>query len=406
MTTNPFGQDPTAQEDLSDFTDDDQGRFNGIPGFPEVWKDTSTGKSYLVYYPESGPQPPVPLLFVIETDEELESLFGDKDPVYDRELNSWQIMAAGSVMFGEMASIDRYNSSGQLIKDPWAGFTSRMERAMEQMPWLAEDSEVFAIVAGAYLEGRAVEDWELEDTEYFQSHSGSERDAMRLQLGDPEGYKDQHDKYATLAYDELAKYGLEPQDEVVQWLANQYNSGVWTLEKMRAQVQAYVGRGGAEEIDKDFTDFLSQGSITAGEATSHIQDVRDLYSMWLGPAYPPDDASITRWASMFDSDQPGGRAALEDFLRQQRLILFPKYENENATYRDIAAPWRSFTEREWGVPVDDTDSAFQKILQANDPVEAQKMARTVGSERGYAAVVESMVAEIEQGMRSGIRGAV
>jgi hypothetical protein len=404
--TAPFGQDPTPQEDLADFTDDDSSRFNGIPGFPEVWKDSASGKSYLVFYPESGPQPPVPLLFIIDTEEELESLFGDKDVVYDRELNPWQIQASGAVLFGEMASIDRYNSSGQLIQDPWAGFTSRMERSMSQMPWLAEDAEVFAIVAGAYLEGRPIEDWELEDTDYFQSHSGAEREAMRLQLSDPVGYQDRNDKYATSIYDELASYGLDPQDEVVQWLANEYNSGMWTWEKTQAQIQAYLGRGGAEELDTGFSDWLSSEELKPGEATSHVQDVRDLYKEWLGPAYPPDDASITRWASMFDNDQSGGRAALEDFLRQQRLVLFPAYENENATYRDISAPWRSFTEREWGVPVDETDVEFQKIVQMNDPVEAQKKARTVGSDRGYEAVVASMVSDIEQGMRSGVRGAV
>ena len=406
--TTSTSSDPTGKTEsgLSDFTDDEQTRFNGLPGEPQIWKDADTGVYYVVYFPESGPQPPVPLLFEIATEEELKSLFGDKKPVADKELSEEDMLKAGAVYFGEMASIDRYNAQGELIRDPWAGFTSRMERAMEQMPWLAEDPQVFAIVAGAYLEGRELEDWELEGTNYYDTHSKAERDAMRLQLSDPEGYKDRGANYVTSVYDEVSKYGIDPHDDVVAWIAEKYNSGMWTWSQAQEQIQAYAGRGGSVELDADFNAFLKEGEHEVGGATSDIGTVKDMFEEWLGPAFPPDDAAISKWASLMASNPAGGRDALTEHLRSQRLVLFPAYENENATYADISAPWKSYTANIWGVPIDEKDPVFQSIIQLNDPVEAQKQARTAGSERGYARVVKTMQSDLERSMRSGVRGAV
>lgn len=408
-TTVPPSTDPTpgsTTDGPTDYTDAEQTRFNGIPGKPEVWQDSEDKTWYLVYFPESGPQPPVPILFEISTDEELKSLFGDKTPVADKTLSQQDMMDVGSVFFGEMASIDRYNALGELIEDPWAGFTSRMERAMEQMPWLAEDPEVFAIVAGAYLEGRELEEWELENTEYFQSHSKAQRSSMRLQLSDPEGYKDRAGQYSTSIYDEVASYGIDPNDSVVAWVTQKYNSGDWTWDQAQEQIQTYVGRGGSQELDADFGLFLTQGGMKVGHATSGTATVLDMFDEWLGPAFPPDADAISKWASLMASDLEGGRDALEQHLRTQRKVLFPAYEDENATYRDIAAPWKSYVTNIWGTVIDELDPAFQSIVQMNDPEKAQIKAREVGSERGYARIVESMSADIQRAMRSGVRGAV
>ena len=91
-------------------------------------------------------------------------------------------------------------------------------------------------------------------------------------------------------------------------------------------------------------------------------------------------------------------------LREQRKALFPNYQNENLTYEQIAAPWRAYTQGIWGVPVDDTDPEFQRIVQMNDAVGAQAHARSIGSDRGYAAIVNDMRRELEAGMRQGVRG--
>jgi len=58
------------------------------------------------------------------------------------------------------------------------------------------------------------------------------------------------------------------------------------------------------------------------------------------------------------------------------------------------------------VPVDETDEKFQEIVQMNDPVEASKMARSIGFERGYDKVVNEMTAGIGSGMNKNVRGAV
>jgi hypothetical protein len=401
-STDTTGDGPDGP---ADYTDNEATRFNGLPGKPEVWKDED-GTWYVVYFPESGPQPPVPLLFEISTDEELKSLFGNKDPVADKTLTAEELTASGAVPFGEMASIDRYNASNELIDDPWAGFTSRMERAMESMPWLAEDPEVFALVAGAYLEGRELEAWELEQTDYYQSHSKGERDAMRLQLSDPQGYADRQDAYESTIYDEVAKFGIDPNADIVNYIAKQYNSGLWTLDQSLSQVRAYADGGGTEELDADFSAYIEEQGFEAGGATTGISEVHDLFAEWLGPAFPPGDQDISDWATRFRDDPAGARAALTEHLREQRKVLFPSYEDENTTYRQAAAPWKSYTQNVWGIPLDETDPVFQSIVQANDPVEAQKMAREAGSERGYTQVVKTMASDIQRSMRQGVRGAV
>ena len=45
-----IGLGDTGDSPASDFTDDEQTRFNGLPGEPEIWKDKDSGKSYAVYY--------------------------------------------------------------------------------------------------------------------------------------------------------------------------------------------------------------------------------------------------------------------------------------------------------------------------------------------------------------------
>ena len=390
----------------ADYTDNEATRFNGLPGKPEIWEDED-GDWYVVYYPEGGPQPPVPLLFEITTEAEKKSLFGDKTPVADRKLTAEELVNEGAVFFGEMASIDRYNAQGELIDDPWAGFTSRMTRAMESMPWLAEDPEVFAIVAGAYLEGRELEEWELDGTDYFMTHSELERDAMRLQISDPEGYADRHAQRAITIYDEIASYGLDPSDDVVQWITNEYNSGRWTQDYALEQVQIYATGSGAAELDSDFDAWMTEGGYTTGGATTGMDEIRDLFDEYLGPMFPPDQATIASWVGRWATDPAGARDALKNQLSQQFRTLFPNYKDDpNATYATVSSPWKSYTSSIWGIPIDETDEAFQNIVQMNDSEAARKKAREVGSERGYERVVQSMVSDLESSMRRGVRGAV
>lgn len=392
----------SAPDGPGDYTDDEATRFNGLPGEPEIWKDAETGEHFVVYYPE-GFEPKIPLLFVISTDDELKSLFGDKPVTVDKTLTPDQMMKAGAIEFGEMASIDRYNANGELIRDPWAGFTSRMDRARERFPWFDEDPEVFAIVAGAYLEGREVEEWEIEGTDYFQSVSGAEREAMRMQLSDPVGYEDRYKNIAIDVSDYYGIHGVDPNQDVVDWLSREVNAGRMTAAMAKEQIAVLVGRG-TGELDDRFSEWLTDNDVQQGGATSYLQEVRDLYTEWLGPMYPPDDAALTRWAKRLTDNYAGGKDMLENMLRQHRVALYPQYENPNLTYNDIAAPWKSFTERIWGVPVEDTDTAIQRIIGLNDAMEAQKVARKVGSDRGYTRIVEEMAATLEGSMRSGVRG--
>ena len=86
--------------------------------------------------------------------------------------------------------------------------------------------------------------------------------------------------------------------------------------------------------------------------------------------------------------------------------MFPAYKDRNVSYAAISKPWKAVTEQTWGTPVDDIDEVFQRVVQMNDPVEAGKLLRKAGFERGYDRVVADVAQGIKTGVKSNVRGAV
>ena len=131
---------------------------------------------------------------------------------------------------------------------------------------------------------------------------------------------------------------------------------------------------------------------------------RELYDTWLGPMYAPDDKTVQRWINQFALDPDAAREALTEQLRQQRLTLYPGYDNPNSTYQDIAGPWKSYVSSIWGLLPDDTDSEFQNMIRANDASEVAKLARKVGLERDYDRVKQQALSDLNTQMGSNVRG--
>jgi len=393
------GSGDTDLED-GDYTQDELTRFIGLPGKPEIWKNTDTGGMYAVYY-VPGVEPPIPLLMTIPTEKVLKTYFGNQDVEFDREYTSAEIDSYGAISFGDVGDIE--DNEG----DPWAGFVQKMDRAREVMPWL-EDPEVFSIIGGAYLEGRPVEDWELAGTEWYQIHNEAERTWMTQLAQDPASAAQFLNGTRITVSDFFLNAGAElPDAAVIDYIALQYASGKWSEGQTKEQISVFTGGGEGSTLNEDFDAFLNEGGYASTvNATVGIDQVRDMFHTWLGPLYTPDDSVISEWAGRFRDDPEGAQGRLTEHLRSQRLALFPSYADANLTYQDIAAPWKAMAQNAWGVPADDMDSELHAIINMNNATEAQKELRRIGATRGYDRTIAEMAQGIDQGMSRGVRGAV
>lgn len=398
--TGPAPEAGVLGDPNSDFTDEATTRFNGLPGKPEIWINEDTGEVYAVFFPD-GMQPPVPLLFHIPNEEVLQSYFGDQPFAYDKRFNSAGLMSTGAVVWGDVADLK------DVTGDPWAGFTEKMDRAAEVMPWL-EDPEVFAVIAGAYLEGRPVEEWELATTNWYRTHNEAERAWLTKVAQDPASAEDEIEDNIRTVYDEFVAMGIENIDMgTVEYIARRWTEGTWSKSYRDEQILAVTGSRPESSIDSGLADAMSGDPANAmGQATVGLDQVAEMYRRWLGPMFAPDEATLREWAGKFREDPEGAQALLTESLRAQRLALFPEYTDPTLTYDDIAGPWKSMAYNTWGVMAQDTDAEFQDVIRMNNASDAAVALRRIGAERGYEQVTRSMMNDLESSFRRNVRGAV
>ena len=374
--------------DGTDFTTPDATRFNGLPGHPEVWRNTDTGQTYVVYQVPDV-DPPIPLLFTVASAKDLGTFFGDKTPKMDKSFTQAQIDSFGSMLWGSTDTIpDREG-------DPFAGFVERLRRAMEVQPWL-DDDEVWAVYAAAWLEDRPVENWELASTDYWQGLNQAERQWIEVSASDPSQAERIVQSNRMGITDMFRDLGIDNiDDKIVDYMADQLSTGKWSDLYLQEQVWIMTGSGSDEPLDGSLNTFLSDETLTVPDSTAMTTDVKSLFNQWLGPNFPPTENQIKEWTAKMRRSPQQTRGSLTEYLRSQRLALFPEYQDDALTYQDIAGPWRSFTENMWGQTIDETDSTFLKVLRLNDATEAGKLLRREGIERNIGAVRQDMISGVE-----------
>ena len=372
----------------TDYTTPTSTRFNGLPGHPEMWRNTDTGQTYVVYHVPDV-EPPIPLLFTVASTEDLGTFFGDKPPTMDKSFTQTQIDSFGSMLWGSTDTIpDREG-------DPFAGFVERLKRATEVQPWL-DDDEVWAVYAGAWLEDRAVENWELAATDYWQGLNQAERQWIEVSASDPSQSQRIVESNRIRISDMFRDLGVEEiDDKIVDYMADQLSTGKWSDPYLQEQIWIMTGSMSDEPLDGSLNMFLSDETLTVPDTEFMTTNVKDLFNQWLGPNFPPTENQLKEWTAKMRRSPQQTKDGLTEYLRSQRLALFPEYEDDALTYQDIAAPWRSFTENMWGQTIDETDSTFLKVLRLNDATEAGKLLRREGIERNIGAVRQEMITGVE-----------
>lgn len=382
-----------------DYTSDDDTRFNGLGGEPEIWKDTTTGQSYVVYFPP-GQDPPIPVLWEIPSQDDLESFFGDKPVSYDQQFSSEDLASFGSIKFGTTDNIPDKTS------DPLAGFQDRMERAMEVQPWLA-DPEIFALTMAAYIEDRDLEEWELSTTDYWQGLNEAERNWIATVYGDPSEAERVRENAELAVYQDFRSYGIEPTDELVAWLANVTITGGWSAEKYTEQMlNLAAGKPGRGNLDDDLKRFLKKNEIDLEPTELKSNQIRAMWDKWLGPAYAPTDDQVGRWAAKLRAAPDATMDELENMLRDRRMAIYDMYSDPNATYQDFAQPWREFVGQQWGELPDETDNTFLDVVRLNNATEAGKLLRKVGLRRGNETVMKTAADDLFEITGGSVRKAI
>ena len=373
---------PHAEGD--DPVDDDHlnvARFNGIPGNPEIWKNTTTGEAYLVYF-AAGIEPPLPMIWEVPSDRDLEAFFGPDQPiVFDKEFSQDQIDSTGGMIWGTSTEIL------DTEEDPLEGWASRWDRERQVRPYL-NDPEVFALYASSALEGRSVTTAELESTEWFQTRSETERAWLITNASDPLTAQQMIEDNRRAAFLKLQAAGVaNPPDAMVNYMADQLTTGKWRANYFDQQITAISDPTSGIDVDAGVTNAM--GGSTWDTTQEMEDDVRSTVIKWLGTDFGNwDDETIASWAGRFRNEDDA-EAVLLETLKDQREALYPGYDRE-ADYDTIAAPWRNVMRGAWGTVPNDSDKMLQQIIRMNDAGEAGKLLTTEGMKRGNDTVVNSV----------------
>lgn len=369
-----------------------------IPGGAETWR--VAGGQWFVAYTAPGSNPPVPMVWRIRDDDQLKAIFGpDRAPTPTRELTSGEFNALGPIQFGfadELANKSQH---------PFDTFVEDFDKILSVQPWL-RDPEILAITAAALLEGREVTDAELASTDWWKTHNDSQRSWIRLSASDPSTANQRLSDGRTAIRSAMLKAGIsDPPDSLVNLVADRWTYGDWSEADVNAQIAKIADPGAPGELKPEVADAVGKLDLTT--IADDTRKVDGLVNQWLGPAYARGwtDDQKKQWASKLHSD-PNGEMELVQTLQQQRLALFPEYTNQNLTYDDIAAPWRSVVADTWGEPADETDPLFTQIVRANDLAANQQTLRQVGLQRGVGKVVNDALSAVDVGLGGSLRKAV
>lgn len=388
---------PTS-EDSATVEDETGVRFADLPGRPEVWHNSETDETYIMF-PTPDVEPELPMLWKVSDPELLSAYFGDGEVTYDRTMTTADLTAAGVEHFGE---VDEVVLRGE---NPFNGWASQFEREKKVLPWLS-DPEVSALWASSYLEGRVPSDAELASTDWFIGKTQGEQQWISLQWSSPKTADQLQGSNRLAVRSMMEQAGISnASEDAINYIADQWTQGLWTDVDRNIQIGLLADPQKQGERDQGLNDIISGGD-PLDTTTDKLRFVEQEVRKWLGPTFGNwDEAQIADWAGKLRND-PDAADALQNELSRQRLSVMPGYENPDLTYEDIAQPWRSYVTAAWGQQPDETDGFFNRILQMNDAGEASVALRTEGLDRGIKQVEDDLVSSIAGsfGGREGVRG--
>ena len=381
-----------------DYTPDNaQGRFNVIGGNPNIWFNTDTN-TYLVVYDVPNSDPPLPVYWEVPDEQTLQAYFGpDVTVTADRDVTNDQLVSYGALGQGMSTEIPETD------QDPLMGWAEIYERQAKVRPYLL-DPEVVGLIMGAAIEGRPITQAELEGTQWWQSHSETEREWLIKVEADPVTATQTMEANRIRVVQDMMDSGVhQPPEDLVEYLTVQLTTGKWNENILLSQISAIADPSSVHALRPETQTFLD--SIGMVDTTRGEEDtVRKKLQKWLGPSYGAwSDAQIAAKAGELRNN-PDAELEWEQQLKAQRMALFPTYEDENMSYEDIAAPWRNFAFQQWGEQLDETDPVFNQLLLTNDAIENGKTLTQEGMRRGVNKVTTDLSSQVLRATGGAVQG--
>jgi peptidoglycan hydrolase-like protein with peptidoglycan-binding domain len=360
----------------------------------ELWYNSETQEWMIVQVmpgvklPDGSTSEPVYTSWVVESDEDLEAVIGpDAKAKAARIVTDDQLTSLGVVDFG---GIDELRDWGGLEGDPFETYVEDMAVLAITRPWVLDaDYAALAIMAVMEREDGQLSIDEIQTTEWYRTHSDTERRWMEVSHGDPAtAARWEADSRAATA-EKLRMAGIDNVPEpVANWMAAQVVHGTWSQEKLDLQIRALADPYSQIAPDAALMQEVSDAEWSPDETRAKEDDVQALLDKWLGPVFGnATQKEIAQRAGDLRND-PDGELEFIEYLKDQRLALFPGHEDRNVSYQDLARPWKSFQQQAWGQQaVDETDPMFIKLIQNNDAAVNGEMLNREGLKRDVGKVV-------------------
>ena len=288
------------------------------------------------------------------------------------------------------------------IDNPFASFVETITEQSQVAPWIT-DPEMLSLIAEAAVEGRTVSDAEWQTTNWYQTHSESEREWLRTYYEDPASAAQSITDGQIAIANALQASGVANAPEaLVNWLADKFVTGQWTQNYTTEQISLFADPYATGKRDTDFESYLTSTAITGVDRTSQREaEVRDLYAQYLGPVLGKvTDSEAAELAGRLRND-PDFKDQLIAGLKQSRLAAFSNYTNPELTYEDIARPWRNLTASIWGQSADETQGWWQEMVKTNDFAKAEEILRTKGLELDITQVTQDASTALTQALGQG-----
>ena len=289
------------------------------------------------------------------------------------------------------------------VENPFADFVETVGEQAQIAPWIT-DNEMVELIAEAAIENREVTDAEWQGTNWWQTHSESERDWLILFYGDPSTAAQTKTDAEIRLGNALQASGVSNAPEsLINWMASKYVTGSWTENYTNEQITLFADPYAQGKRDKDFENYLSSTALTGVDRTTEKErEVEELFRTWLGPTL--GTVTDTEKAEIAGKlrDDPEYKDTLISSLKQSRLAAFSAYTNPELTYDDIARPWRNLTTSVWGQTADETQGWWQDMVKSNDFTTAQTTLREKGLETNVAQVTNDASKALTQALGQGM----
>lgn len=370
--------------------DDEAGQWIAVKVVPGVTlaDGTTTDEMYISW--------------TIENDEDLEAVLGpDVDPVAARTVTGSDLSLLGVVNFG---GVDELRDWGGFEGDPLTSWEEDVARMAITRPWILEpDWMSLTVMAIFEREDPTLTLDEIQTTNWYREHSDAERRWMETVHGDPATAEQWVADSQEAIRIKLRNSGINNvPDDIADWIAMQVVTGAWTQEKLDFQIRAISDPYSNVDPDAGLLAEMKAFRWAPNATQEKEDDVRSLLDKWLGPALGSwTDQQVAAKAGDLRND-PDAETNFIETLKDQRVALWGAYTDRNASYQDIAQPWKNFGYAAWGQEMDETDPMFLQMLRQNDAALAGSLLNREGLKRDVGKVVN----DTQQAMTDAFGGTV